>query len=33
LILPRLPNGRCNTNATRYPGIEISRGAGTVSYR
>ena len=32
-ILPRLANGRCNTNATRYPGIEISRGAGTVSYK
>ena len=32
-ILPRLANGQCNTNATRYPGIEISRGAGTVSYK
>jgi hypothetical protein len=32
-ILPRLANGQCNTNATQYPGIEISRGAGTVSYK
>ncbi|MGO9496248.1 MAG: hypothetical protein ACLQA5_05980 [Solirubrobacteraceae bacterium] len=32
-ILPRLPNGLCNTNATKYPGIEISRGAGTISYK
>jgi hypothetical protein len=32
-ILPRLANGQCNTTATRYPGIEISRGAGTVSYK
>jgi hypothetical protein len=32
-ILPRLPNGQCNTNATRYPGIGIANGAGTVSYK
>jgi hypothetical protein len=32
-ILPRLTNGGCNTNATKYPGIEISRGAGTVFYK
>jgi hypothetical protein len=32
-ILPRLANGHCNTNATRYPGIGIARGAGTVSYK
>jgi hypothetical protein len=32
-ILPRLANGQCKTNATVYPGIEISRGAGTVSYK
>lgn len=32
-ILPRLPNGQCNTNATQYPGIGIARGAGTVSYQ
>jgi hypothetical protein len=32
-ILPRLANGQCNTTATRYPGIEISRGAGRVSYK
>ncbi len=32
-ILPRLAYGQCNTNATQYPGIEISRGAGTVSYK
>jgi hypothetical protein len=32
-ILPRLANGHCNTNATRYPGIAIARGAGAVSYK
>ncbi len=32
-ILPRLPNGQCNTNATRYPGIALASGAGTVSYK
>jgi hypothetical protein len=32
-ILPRLANGQCNTNATRYPGIGIARGAGTVAYK
>lgn len=32
-ILPQLANDQCDTNATRYPGIEISRGAGTVSYK
>ena len=32
-ILPRLPNGQCNTNATHYPGIGIANGAGTVSYK
>jgi hypothetical protein len=32
-ILPRLANGQCNTNATRYPGIGIANGAGTVSYK
>jgi hypothetical protein len=31
-ILPRLANGQCNTNATQYPGIEISKGSGHVSY-
>ena len=31
-ILPRLANGQCNTNATRYPGIGIAHGAGTISY-
>lgn len=32
-ILPRLPNGQCNTNATKYPGVLIARGAGTVSFK
>lgn len=32
-ILPRLANGQCNTNATRYPGIGLANGAGTVSYK
>jgi hypothetical protein len=32
-ILPRLPNGHCNTNATRYPGIALASGAGTVSFK
>ena len=32
-ILPRLANGQCDTNATHYPGIQISRGAGTVSFK
>ena len=29
----RLANGQCNTNATRYPGIGIAHGAGTISYK
>lgn len=32
-ILPRLANGQCNTAATRYPGIGLANGAGTVSYK
>jgi hypothetical protein len=32
-ILPRLANGKCNTNATRYPGIALASGAGTVTYK
>lgn len=31
-ILPRRANGRCDTHATKYPGIEISKGSGHVSY-
>jgi hypothetical protein len=30
-ILPRL-NGKCNANATQYPGVLIANGAGTVSF-
>jgi hypothetical protein len=32
-ILRRLANGHCNTNATEYSGIEISKGSGRVSYK
>jgi hypothetical protein len=32
-IVPRLANGQCNANATRYPGIGIAKGSGTVSYK
>jgi hypothetical protein len=31
-ILPRLMNGTCDTNATRYPGVLIVNGSGNVSY-
>ena len=32
-IVPRLANRDCNTNATRYPGVLIASGTGTVSYK
>lgn len=32
-IDPRLKNGKCNTNATRYPGVLMVKASGTVSYR
>ena len=32
-ILPRLENGECNTSATRYPGVLLANGSGTVSYK
>jgi hypothetical protein len=32
-IVARLANGQCDTNATRYPGVLIARGAGAVSYK
>lgn len=32
-ILPRLKNGGCNTNATRYPGVLFANGSGTISYK
>ncbi len=33
LVLPRLANGQCDTNATQYPGVLIAHGAGTVSFK
>ena len=32
-IVPRLASRDCNTNATRYPGVLIASGTGTVSYK
>jgi len=32
-ILPRQPNGQCDTNETQYPGIGIAKGSGRVSYK
>jgi hypothetical protein len=32
-IDPRLKNGRCDLSATRYPGVLIAHGSGTVSYK
>jgi len=32
-IVPRLANDGCDTNATRYPGVLIANGAGTISYK
>jgi hypothetical protein len=31
-ILPRLPNGECNTSATQYSGILFAHGSGRVAY-
>jgi hypothetical protein len=32
-IVPRLDNGQCNTSATKYPGVLLAKGSGTVSYK
>jgi hypothetical protein len=32
-ILPRLPSGECDTNATKYWGILLAQGSGTVSFK
>jgi hypothetical protein len=32
-IVPRLANGSCDSSATRYPGVLIASGGGTVSYK
>jgi hypothetical protein len=32
-IVPRQASGKCATNATRYPGVLLAIGSGTVSYQ
>jgi hypothetical protein len=32
-IYPRLKGGKCNTNATKFPGVLIAKGSGFVTYK